>query len=133
MNLDAIKELRKSIDEEIQEFIITNELYYNSRVKEYILQNAKYKVGDKFNHPVIGEIVIKEIHNHLNYRTFDIYYSTDKDDYLSEEELDKSEKIEMTVQERLDKIFYEDISLENNLPVVIKGYIDEITEYYEGR
>ena len=116
MNLDVIKELRKSIDEEIQELVTVSELYFNSRVKEYILQNAKYKVGDKFNHPVIGEIVIKEIQKYLNYRTFDIYYSTDKDDYLSEEELDKSERIEMTVQERLDEIF--------NNPLV-KKYFEE--------
>lgn len=93
MDLEMIKKLRESLNTEIKKFVDSKEDYYNACVKNYITQNAKYKTGHKFNHPVIGEVVIKELQKHLNYKTFEIYYSTDKDDYLSEEELNKSKKI----------------------------------------
>ena len=105
MNLDVIKELRKSIDEEIYEFVTVSELYYDSRVKEYILQNAKYKVGDKFNHPVVGELEISDIVPSFVRKDYQICYEFTNVMILGESELDKSERIEMTVQERLDEVF----------------------------
>ena len=133
MNLEEFKQIELGIFDEITNFKCEKLAELKNLENEYILQNAKYKVGDKFNHPVVGELEISRIVPSFVRKGYQICYEFTNMMILGESELDKSERIEMTVQERLDKIFYEDISLENNLPVVIKGYIDEITEYYEGR
>ena len=100
MNLEEFKALEFKIYNEIQDFKNKKDDELKNLENEYILQNAKYKVGDKFNHPVVGELEISFV-----CKGYQICYEFTNMVILLESELDKSERIEMTVQERLDEVF----------------------------
>lgn len=117
MNLEEFQALEFKIYNEIQDFKNKKDDELKNLEYEYILQNAKYKIGDKFNHPVVGELEISRIVPSFVRKGYHICYEFVNATILGETELDKSEKIEMTVQERLDEVF--------NNPLVKR--------YFEGR
>ena len=105
MNLEEFQALEFKIYNEIQDFKNKKDNEWKNMEKEYIRQNAKYKVGHKFNHPVVGELELSRIVPSFVRKGYQICYEFTNMMILGESELDKSEKIEMTVQERLDEVF----------------------------
>lgn len=105
MNLEEFKQIELDILDEVANFQNKKLEELKNMEKEYILQNAKYKVGDKFNHPVVGELEISRIVPSFVRKGYQICYEFTNMMILGESELDKSERIEMTVQERLDEVF----------------------------